>query len=677
MRYAYLLINSPAQRSGPPIPSITGGPLALCGLQKYSRKTDCGAKQSLISLVVRAAIFTLLILTITGLVEAQDGAALYKERCASCHDSPEGRIPSIGAIKQMTGGAIYAALTNGAMKSQTSGLSTQEVISLVVYIAPVGDANAKPAFEKSCTGHAPVIGSFDSKPDASAWGGPWGGWSPSVTNSRYQDAKAAGLAAADVPRLKLKWAFNLGPVTMGRGQPVVAGNRVFTGTLAGDVYAIDARSGCVYWAFRATAGVRSGVALGDAGGGASSVPAVFFADRSAVMYALNAESGELLWKTRPVEHQLASSSATPQFYKGVIYQGFSSIEEALVADPNAVCCTFRGSVVALDAATGRTIWQSFTIAEPPKPTGRGKQLGPSGVAIWSTPTIDEQKGALYVATGDNYSNPVTETSDAVLAFDLKTGKLLWTRQLMRGDAYNSACSSREPANCPDKNGPDYDFGQPPILVPLGAGKRALVIGQKSGMVHALDPDAEGKILWQTRVGAGGLLGGSQWGSAADSRRIYVAISDVVVHSVVVPSAKGAAAPGGRRIVLDPNKGGGLHAIDLKTGAIVWSAEPAKCPVAQAICSPAQSAAVTAIAGAVFSGSLDGHMRAYSTTDGRVIWDFNTARQFQTVNGKPARGGSIDATGAAVAGGLVFVHSGYNQFGGMPGNVLLAFSVDGK
>ena len=604
----------------------------------------------------------LLILMIAGLLQAQDGAALYKQRCAACHDAPQGRIPSIGAIKQMTGAAVYAALTNGVMKSQTSGLSTQDVLSLLVYIAPAGDANVKPAFEKTCTGNVAL------KADANGWGGPWGGWSPSVTNSRYQDAKAAGIAAADVPRLKVKWAFNLGAVASGRGQPAVAGNRVFTGTLAGDVYALDAASGCIHWSFHATAGVRSGLAPGDANG----VPAVFFGDRSAVMYALNAESGELLWKTRPVEHQLASVTATPLFYKGVIYQGFSSIEEALVADPNAVCCTFRGSVVALDAATGRVLWQSFTIPEPAKPTGNGKQLGPSGVAIWSTPTIDEQKGVLYVATGDNYSNPVTELSDAVLALDLKTGKLLWSRQLMQGDAYNGACSSREPANCPEKNGPDYDFGQPPILVGLGGGKRALVIAQKSGVVHALDPDAEGKTLWQTRVGAGGLLGGSQWGSAADSRRVYVAISDVVLHT-----AADAKAPGGRRIVPDPKKGGGLHALDLKTGAVVWSARPATCPPTQAICSPAQSAAVTAIPGAVFCGSLDGHMRAYSTTDGRVIWDFNTARQFPTVNGKPARGGSIDATGAAVAGGLVFVHSGYGEFGGMPGNVLLAFSVDGK
>lgn len=600
----------------------------------------------------------LVILTMTGVLQAQDGAALYKERCASCHDSPAGRTPSIGAIRQMTGAAVYAALTTGAMKGQTSGLSTQEVISILVYIAPAGDPIAKPAFDKSCTGNASL------QPGAGAWGG----WSPSVTNARYQGAKAAGLAAADVPRLKLKWAFNLGAVTMARGQPAVSGGRVFVGTGAGDVYAIDASSGCVYWAFKATAAMRSGVAVGEANG----VPAIFFGDRSAVMYAVNAESGELLWKTRPVENLLATATATPQFHKGVIYEGFASIEEALAVDPNEACCSFRGSVVALDAATGRTIWQSYTIPEPAKPTGKGKQQGPSGAGIWSTPTIDELRGAIYVATGDNYSDPVTETSDSVLAFDLKTGKLLWSRQLTRGDAYNSACSSRTRANCPAEDGPDFDFGQPPILAQLGAGKRELVIAQKSGMVHALDPDAEGRILWQTRAGTGGLLGGSQWGSAADNRRVYVAISDVVLHSVA-----DASVPEGRRIAVDPKKGGGLHAIDLKSGAIVWSARPATCPPAQAICSPAQSAAVTAIPGAVFSGALDGHLRAYADRNGSVIWDFDTAREFPTVNGKPARGGSIDATGAAVAGGLVFVNSGYNQFGGMPGNVLLAFSVDGK
>src|SRR5579862_346835 len=267
MGFACLLSNSPQRRRS----------LALCGL---------------------------LMLAMNGLLQAQgppaaqQGAALYRERCASCHDSPTGRTPSIGSIKQMTGVAIYAALTNGVMKSQTSGLSTQQVLSLLVYIAPTGDAGAKPAFEKSCTGTAPFTGIFDGTPGESSWSG----WSPTVTNSRYQDAKAAGLVAADVPRLKLKWAFNLGPVGIARGQPAVAGNRVFVGTVLGDVYAIDATSGCIHWAYRATAGINSGVSVGEANG----VPAIFFGDRSAVMYALNAGSGELLWKTRPAEHLLAS-----------------------------------------------------------------------------------------------------------------------------------------------------------------------------------------------------------------------------------------------------------------------------------------------------------------------------------------------------------------------------------
>jgi polyvinyl alcohol dehydrogenase (cytochrome) len=243
--------------------------------------------------------------------------------------------------------------------------------------------------------------------------------------------------------------------------------------------------------------------------------------------------------------------------------------------------------------------------------------------------------------------------------------MLWSRQFTQGDAYNGACNSRTRVNCPPEDGPDADFAQPPMLVQVGGGKRALVIGQKSGMVHAIDPDAEGEVLWQTRAGAGGVLGGSQWGSAADGERAYVAISDVGLLTIA------------GRIALDSKAGGGLHAVDLKSGKIAWSAKPALCADEQAICSPAQSAAVSAIPGAVLSGALDGHIRAYSAADGRVIWDFDTAREFPTVNGKPARGGSIDATGAAVVGGTVFVNSGYDQFGGMPGNVLLAFSVDGK
>jgi polyvinyl alcohol dehydrogenase (cytochrome) len=592
---------------------------------------------------------------------AEDGAAIYKQRCAACHDTPQARVPALSAIKAMSGEAIYQALTTGLMKTQAEGLSTDQIFALITYIAPTGGPHtAPPVLTATCKGDAAF--------DASA-GAQWNGWSPGLTNSRFQDAASAGLAAADVPKLKLKWAFNLGDVTMARSQPAIAGGRVFIGSQTGAVYSLDADTGCTRWGYQAGTGIRTGVALGDAKG----VAAAFFGDTGGTIYALNAQTGQLIWKVKPVEHMATLATATPRFYKGVVYQPFSSFEEALAGDPKYRCCTFRGSVVALDAATGKVLWKTFTIPEaakaaPNTPAGAA-QMGPSGAAIWSSPTIDEQRGLLYVATGDNYSNPTTDTSDAILALDLKTGELLWSKQLTTNDAFNNACAFPPRTNCPASAGGDFDFGQPPILVSLGGGKRALVIAQKSGMVHAVDPDAKGKILWQTRAGAGGFLGGSQWGSASDGRQVYVAISDIGVGGVADPKS-----PQGFRMTLDPAKGGGLHALDVKTGKIAWSAKPQPCADTRTDCSPAQSAAVTAIPGIVFSGSEDGHLRAYSTTTGAIRWDVDTAREFPTVNGKPAHGGSLDAAGPAVVNGMVFVNSGYGQWGGMPGNVLLVFSV---
>ena len=181
-------------------------------------------------------------------------------------------------------------------------------------------------------------------------------------------------------------------------------------------------------------------------------------------------------------------------------------------------------------ATGKQIWKGYTVPEAPRPTKRnavGTQLhGPSGAAVWSAPTIDVQRQALYVATGDNYSDPPSETSDAILAFELATGRMLWHRQATANDSFIVSCFSADRTNCPESDGPDHDFGQSPILVNLRSGQRVLVVGQKSGVVHALDPDQEGKILWQTRVGKGGPLGGIMWGSAADQDHVYVANSDV-------------------------------------------------------------------------------------------------------------------------------------------------------
>jgi len=589
----------------------------------------------------------------TLIVSAQDGAAIYKERCAACHDTPEGRTPSLAAIKAMTGEAIYAALASGAMRTQAEGMSTPQLAALLGYIAPTGSASAPPA--------APNCPAGSSLSAASLTLPRWNGWSTSVTNSRFQDARSAGLTAASTPALRLKWAFNLGAVTSVRSQPAIVGGRVYVATPTGGVYSLDASTGCTYWKF--TAGqIRSGVTIGEAGG----VPAAFFPDAGGTVYAVNAATGALMWKTKPVDHVAAIATATPRVHNGVVYQAFSSFEEVLAAGAAYQCCTFRGSVVALDAATGKTIWQTFTIPDAAAPTRKsptGTQLhGPSGAGVWATPTIDEQLGALYVATGDNYSDPPSNTSDAILAMDLKTGTLLWSRQLTERDAFNVGCSTPQRTNCPEANGPDFDFGQPPILVSLGGRRRALVIGQKSGMVHALDPDQKGAVLWQTRAGQGSALGGSQWGSASDGANVYVAISDF------------AAA---KKLEATSPVGAGLYALDLRTGKIVWSARPSSCTPERTNCSAAQSAAVTAIPGVVFSGSIDGHLRAYATATGAVVWDVDTAHEFPTVNGKPARGGSMDVAGPAVVNGMLFVNSGYGQWGGMPGNVLLAFSVDGK
>ncbi len=608
--------------------------------------------------------YCLLAVLTAALAFGQDGAALYKERCATCHDTPQAHVPGIAAIKAMSGEAIFAALTTGVMKERAQGLGVPQLVALISYIAPTGGAKAPVAIQPTCSSN-PV---FQLKAGAPQWNG----WSPSVTNSRYADAASAGLKASDIPKLKLKWAFNLGDVTTVRAQPAVAGGRVFVTTTGGIVYSLDEKTGCTYWGFQAAPGVRSGASIGEANG----KPAVFFAEGGGTIDALNAQTGELLWKQKPSDHYATIATGGPRYYKGVVYQGYSSFEEALGGDPKFECCTFRGNVVALDANTGKTIWQTFTIAEAPKVVGKSSagtpQSGPSGAGVWSTPTIDEQAGMLYVATGDNYSDPATDTSDAILAMDLKTGEVKWSKQLTSGDTYNNGCSSAVKANCPKKGGPDFDFGQPPILVSLGAGKRALVIAQKSGKAYALDPDRKGELLWQTQAGVGTALGGSQWGSASDGKNLYVAISNPGLNGEADPKS-----PAGYRLVLDPRKGGGLHAIDVKTGNIVWSATPEPCVSETKNCSPAQSAAVTAIPGAVFSGAVDGHLRAYSTADGKMLWDVNTAQEFDTVNGAKAHGGAIDVGGPAVADGMVFTNSGYNQWGGAPGNVFLAFSVDGK
>lgn len=580
---------------------------------------------------------------------APDGSDLYTKNCAICHEALSPPNQNHDVLGAMGATHIVYALTSGSMRVQGSHLSNAERAAVAEFLTGKAVDIQKHAAAGLCPGAPP-----------SSFSGPkWNGWGVDLENSRFQTAAAAGLPVDQIQKLKLKWAFAFPGAIGAYSQPVVAGGRVFIGSSGGSVYSLDAATGCTYWTFEAASGVRSAVTIGPGG-------IAYFGDLHANVYALDANTGKLIWKTLVEEYPYSRVTGAPKLYEGRLYVPVASRDEWISMDPTFECCKFRGSVSALDAKTGKQIWKTYTIAEPAKLTGKGKNgtalWGPSGAGVWNSPTIDAKRKLLYVGTGDGYSNPAPATSDAILAINLASGKIVWSRQITEGDAFNGNCITARPTTCPDKMGPDSDFGSSPILRNLPSGRSMLIAGQKSGVVHALDPDKNGQILWQTRVGNGGLLGGIQWGPAADAEVVYAALSDINL------------LPGTGGLKPDPKAGGGLFAIQIATGEKLWSALPPPDDCKTEPCSPAQSAAVTAIPGAVFSGSIDGHLRAYSSKDGKILWDYDTAHEYDAVNKVPARGGSLDGAGPAVAGGMVFVNSGYGYFNAMPGNVLLAFGV---
>jgi polyvinyl alcohol dehydrogenase (cytochrome) len=597
--------------------------------------------------------------------QSPDGARLFRENCASCHEAGIDRAPSRDALRALSSEAVLAAMETGPMLTMASRSSTAERRAIAEFVTGKPFAqplSMAPSREAICAG-AP--GAFN----ASA-GPTWNGWGVDAGNTRFQKQAPAGIAAADVGRLKVKWAFGFPGDQSAYAQPAVVGGRVFVGSPSGLVYSLSAATGCVHWYFEAARAVRTAVAIARVRTPAGMRDVAFFGDQGATAYALDAATGALLWKTTVEDFPTSRVTGSPVFYNGRIYVPVASGEETAGAAPDYQCCRFRGSLVALDAGTGKQVWKSYTISEeaiPTKKSASGTQLwGPSGASVWNSPTIDTRRSVLYVGTGNNFSDPPTRTSDAIVAMDLNSGKILWSRQMTPADAWTVACRLPDTSNCAESNGPDFDFSSSPILVTLASGRRVLVAGQKSGMVHGLDPDAEGKVLWSVKVGEGGTMGGVQWGSAADQTNAYVALSDI--GRITVPNTLGTDA--------DPKRGGGMFALRIETGERVWYTPPPGCGD-RPRCSPAQSAAVSAIPGVAFSGSVDGHLRAYSATNGAILWDFDTAQSYRTVNSVPGRGGSLNGAGPAIAGGMLFTNSGYVNAGGMPGNVLLAFSVDGK
>ncbi len=582
------------------------------------------------------------------------GAKLYGERCASCHDHPAGRIPSKVTISDNTRVFITTTLFGGIMQPMAQGLSPHEIASIAGYLAT---RTGGPV-----SGVGPAAPLCQGKPKAIDLQTPdqWNGWGRTEAQPRYQPAP--GLAAADVPRLKLKWAFAYPNAR--NGQATVMGDRLFLNTSSGAVYAMNARTGCGYWRFDAPAPIRGTIVLGPL----SSAPsryAIYFTDYTRSAYALDADSGTVVWKTQVDAQQEVQMTGSLALHDGRLFVPISSAEEAIASDPNYECCKFRGAVAALDAQTGRLLWKTYVTPGPAMPFKRNavgvQMFGPAGGAIWSAPTVDAKRHLVYVGTGDAYTDRDFPNADAILALDEQTGTIRWSNQFSHDDTYITGCYGPRPgANCPTKLGPDHDFGASPMLVSLADGRQVLLAGQKSGQVYALDPDHDGRLIWSKRLSQGGPLGGVEFGLATDGQAVYVPLSDLYAPT-------GQANPG-------------ITALRVEDGATLWTARPPREPCAwkNVYCFPGVSQAISAMPGMVFGGSMDGRFRAFDAATGRTLWEYDTAAEpVTTVAGSQAQGGVLDGAGPTIAAGMVYVNSGYWGRSDRSGTVLMAFSVDGR
>jgi polyvinyl alcohol dehydrogenase (cytochrome) len=586
---------------------------------------------------------------------APDGQALFQAHCAMCHqNAPAGanRAPSPAVLGGKTQEEILRALESGTMVIYGNRITSAERHAIAAFLSSNTASSAAEAQANFCTSKRPIT------PEGVASRENWNGWGVDIVNSRYQTHTSIG--ADNISRLKLKWAFGVPDASTAYGQPTIVAGRLFIGSGDGRIYALDAESGCTIWVYQAETTVRTAITVAS---GSSGKFLAYFGDGEANLYAVDAEDGRLVWKVKVDPHRTARITGAPTLYQGRLYVGTAGNEELTAGDPDYPCCTFRGSVTAVDALTGKLIWKGYAITEEPheaKPGESHAKFTPAGAAIWDAPTIDTKLGRLYVGTGDAYVDPAADGTDAIIAFDLATGKRLWVQQKTPNDVFNFGCVGPQHINCPPEPGPDVDFGSSPILQDLGKGHRILLAGQKTGVMYGLDPDDGGKELWQVRVGQGSGLGGIEWGSATDGKRVYAANSDI---STLTPPAPGTPPP----------QPGGLAAIDIRSGKLIWKVMPPK-PACEGTpgCSAGQLAAVTVVPGVVFSGSMDGHLRAYSAKDGKILWDFDSRPEFKTVNGIAAHGGSMSGSGPTVSGNMVYVTSGFTVTAGMPGNLLLAF-----
>ena len=587
--------------------------------------------------------------------DSADGEYQYQLFCAECHEGALLEAPQRAAFDFYTPNRIVDALEFGSMATSGMALTRQQKRNIAYFLTGEQfDDSPAQAVSFSCESS---LGSDARLTQPVAWNG-WGG---GVGNTRHRAGESI-LTKSNVGQLELKWAFAYPDATRARSQPVVTEEVTFIGSQEGTIFALDNTNGCPWWTFSADAEVRGAIFVDTDDQGAPET--LLFGDFGGSAYAISAQTGELIWKREVHEHPQATITGSVIAHEDTLLVPVSSLEVLLAARVGYPCCSFRGAVVALSISSGEELWRTYTTDEP-RPTilstAGTQQFGPSGAPIWSSPTVDADRNLVYVGTGENYSSPANGYSDAVLAMDMANGEIVWAAQLTKDDAWNGACSRGTP-NCPEEDGPDYDIGAAPILTRDGNGREIILVGQKSGMVYALDPAKGGELIWEQRVGSGGTMGGIHYGMSTNGEKLFVGVSDLPTNN---PYNVGAAHPG-------------VHALDVSTGEILWRNDlPNNCEEGPFLCWPGISAAVSSTSDLVFAGGLDGILRALDTNNVDILWETNTRQSFGLRNGIEAKGGSIESDGPVIVNGQVFITSGYEKWAESPGNVLLVYSLNGE
>ena len=599
------------------------------------------------------------------------GQPVYRLYCASCHDRPdETRAPTKATLSAMSVQSLTYTLTQGKMNAQGAALTDESRSDLITYLTGKSTATVDAWSQgmrcearrrnADITGAATVSTfGFDAR------------------NTRVLSAAQTGLSKAKLAKLELAWSIGFPDVTMMRAQAAVVGNTVFLPVAeAAAVYAFDVSvpaKPCIKWTYAAKAPLRTSAAYGLIAAPGSQIrrKVVVVSGMDSTVYLIDARTGKALWTRNVASYSYSMTTGTPRILKDRIIVPVSQYEIMQAADNKVDCCTNHGFVLSLDPATGAQQWRYDTMedAKPIRDRGDGRMLkGPSGAPIWNSPVVDEQRGLIYLGTGESNSPPAHKNTDALIAIRLADGNQAWSMQATERDIYNAGCGATpKPTqlNCvADTVYRDVDFGASLILGKLKDGRELLFAGQKSGTLWAVEP-ATGKVVWRRDIGTGAANGGIHWGIAFHDDTLFVPIA-VVGHDI----------PGQK---VDPSLKPGLYAVNANTGVVKWSfATTPDCGAGRDERSPrcdrfyGMSAAPTVIDGTVIAGGLDGWLRVFDECTGAELWKFDTATAFDTLNGVKARGGSIDTASILGVNGLLLVNSGYGMFGQAPGNVMLAF-----